>query len=128
MNAKGSSVIPIVVWLTVLVVTLAASYWYVSRLSTEKTDLERIQNDVSSLRQMVDDGCQSSFYRVSFNPFTEQGDLFVHGHQICISLRKLSRCQEPVCRLVLKDANIDLLQIKQLVVVKNGNQVEIIGE
>ncbi|MBS3061633.1 MAG: hypothetical protein J4215_03555 [Candidatus Diapherotrites archaeon] len=119
MRARGSSVIPVFVWITILIVTIAASYWYLSKFSSEKNDFEKIQNDLTILRKMVDDGCQSVYYQVSFNPVTETGDLNITKNAICMNLRTLSRCQTPVCVHPLTDANINLSDIRQITVIKN---------
>ncbi|MDO8625256.1 MAG: hypothetical protein Q7R47_04180 [Candidatus Diapherotrites archaeon] len=123
MIARGSAMMPVLMWLTVVLVALAASYWYMSRLTADKSDFERLSSDVSALRKLVDAGCDSSYYRVSFNPLTEHGDLNVSTDVICMSSGRLKRCEYPVCPIDLTPAQIGLDAVSELVVTKDATGI-----
>lgn len=100
LGAKGS-VVSVISWLAIIMTALMATYWYTGKFDLNKILLERVENDLSNMRKMVDDACELSYYRADYNPQTEDGNLDINRTDICISTEKFSRCKQPLCELML---------------------------
>ena len=117
LNAKGS-LIPVVSWLAVIVTVLIVVVWYANNFSMSKIFLEKAENDLSNIRQMVDDACDLSYYRAAYNPSTESGSLDINSTAICIRAEKIYRCKSTVCGIegYGETKTIDLSKVTDIIV------------
>lgn len=121
LNAKGST-FELISWIGLVIVALIIGYWFFSHFSLGKGSVEQIQNDLKNIRIMVDDACETKSYKASYNPFIEEGTLEIMDGNICISSNKMRLCRTVLCeKLSAEDKNIDLLQTKEIEVIKETN-------
>ena len=128
MNARGD-LFPLFSWLGVVLIAMIIGYWFFSNFFVEKEPLERIENDLRNIRAMIDDACETKYYRASYNPFTEEGILDVNSGQLCIKTERLQKCRTVLCeRLPLQTIQLDLASLTKVVVEKSGEEVMVYAE
>ncbi len=128
MNAKGD-IFPLFSWLGIVLITLIIGYWFFSNFFVEKDLHERMENDLRNIRTMVDDACETKYYKASYNPFIEDGQLEIDISQMCIKTGNLKKCRNVLCeRLPPNTIQIDLASLINVIVEKSGETVEIYAE
>ena len=122
----GGDLFPLFSWLGIVLIALIIGYWFFSNFFVEKEPLERMENDLRNIRAMIDDACETKYYKASYNPFTEQGSLDVNTSQICISTGKIRKCRTVLCeRLPEQTIRIDLALLTDVVVEKSEETVTV---
>jgi len=122
LNARGD-IFPLFSWLGVVMISIIIGYWFFANFFIEKEPLERMENDLKNIRAMIDDACETKYYKASYNPFTEHGTLDVNSSQLCIRTERMAKCRTVLCeKLPPETISIDLALVTDLVVEKSEDE------
>ncbi len=125
---KASSVVSAVSWLAIIVTVIMVTLWYANSFRNDKLTLERVENDLSNIRKMIDDACEISYYNAEYNPGTKEGALDINGTDVCIQSGIVYRCKKPLCHLpelALSPYHADLNSITKIVLTMSEGRLVI---
>ncbi len=97
MNVSASVVSPLIFWFAIAIASGIALFWFAKHYYTTQLIFERINNDLFVLSSRINDNCDANYFSLTYNPFTEDGNLIIGKNFICMYSQGVGKCVTLFC-------------------------------